>query len=210
MLKPKSKETASSPESKRKSAGQAAGKVSKPAAPAVSRKVATVANHSPTKPLRRSNTMPVKKSEPKTNPVLKKQPTHTGTSVAGSKPKVVSSSSNHKVSTDSTVQNITPNGVIQSNSSPTKYTTRPASAMDTSTSMIAKPSSPRKKTSLSPRKPVAAPGVRHPAIPTLTSPAGISPKKSVDSSFHTNIKERIQKEPIETEELQVCIAQILC
>ena len=87
---------------------------------------------------------------------------------------------------------------------------RPNSAMEMTQSHIAKPStSPKKKPGASPTKnftpasnftskqsAAVAPG-------SVISRVPVSEKKPVDSSFYSNIQNRVQNEAAETEELQV-------
>ena len=205
ILKPKAKDG----EAKRKPASQPA-KVTKPSTPAVTRKVAAVTAQSPTKPLRRSNTMPVRKPEAKANSLVpnKKLSTQPSSNVAVSKQKTLPTSMNTKSKPQTSIASSTSTTVTVAHSniaSPSKHTTRPSSAMEISVSHIAKPSSPRKRSSLSPRK-SSMTSSKPLAIPVLSavsnSPAAAG-KKPVDSSFYANIQDRVQNEAVETEELQV-------
>ncbi|XP_067937747.1 centromere protein J-like [Watersipora subatra] len=199
LLKPKAKDS-TPPEAKRKSSVSQSAKPNRPTAPPVTRKVAVPVNQ-PTKSLRRSNTMPAKKSEPK--PVVSQKKPSSQSSAANTKQKVMITTSSGRSKGQSGIAQPLATTSASNASSPVKsLSTRPSSAMETSTRLPAKPTSPRKKLSLSPRKPSASNSHKH--LPTPTSSASVSPvKKPVDSSFLANIIDRARKEAAETDELQV-------
>lgn len=213
VLKPKSKDPRP-PVGKHKSVNQSASKASKPVAPAVSRKVATVNAQSPTKPLRRSNTMPVKKNS--VVPSQKKPSVHqpassTGSATTNQKSPLTSTSVRQKPSTNI---NQPVSGLAHSNTtSPSKHPIgRPSSAMETSTSHIARPTSPRKRASLSPKKASVTQSSRQQVtsaavgLSDANGSSSVGVRKHVDSSFYANIQDRVQNEAVETEELQVSIS----
>lgn len=208
VLKPKAKEPCP-PEGRRKSTTKQAPKVLKPTVPTVSRKVANLGSRSPTKTLQRSNTMPARKPDQKPTIPQRKAPVEQPQSATNS----VKQKSPLSVTTSArTIKSVT-NAVQVGSVSPRKHnlpvTTRPSSALEMQTSHIAKPTSPRKKSSLSPKKQLTSMSPDKVLAQRLISAgaAGGSPigtaKKPVDSSFYSNIHHRVQNEEVETEELQV-------
>ena len=197
VLKPKTKETDNN---KKTTTKTISNKPKAPAAPSVSRKVASI-THSPSKStLRRSNTMPARKPEGKPVTQTRRSSTEQAPNAAALKQK--SPMTNSRISKPT----------VGTPTSPRKYMSsqRPNSAMEMTQSHIAKPStSPKKKPGASPTKnftpasnftskqsAAAAPG-------SVISRVPVSEKKPVDSSFYSNIQNRVQNEAAETEELQV-------
>jgi len=164
------------------------------AAPA-SRKVATVAPHSPTKPLRRSNTAPVKKAD--TKPLLqKRQSTDLSTAPAFSKQKSPLTSARGERSG------------FAGSASPRKVSVTPlrmTSFHDSSSVLTNKQPSPRKIPALSHTKSTKTLTTRS----QHTSPS-IAQRKPVDSSFYQNIQHRVKNEAVETEELEVGVLPYFC
>lgn len=209
LLKPRQKEVS---DAKKKNPSTSHKSVNKTETLPVARKVASVtstASPRKTNPLRRSNTLPPRKHEPihstnqqqlkSTSGSSSKRPLTSSHSSQQIKPKISSS-----VHPSATTKSIT--------HSPTKNSTvRPQSAMERSTpSYIAKPTSPRKTSSLSPVKQgvSTSDSSRTTSVITTSSVAAAAltaatPKGAVDSSFYSNIRKRVEGEAVESEELQV-------
>lgn len=205
VLKPRAKE----PETKQKTITKPSAKPKQAQAPSVARKVASV-THSPSKStLRRSNTMPARKPDQKPNTQTRRLSNEQPPNAAALKQK--SPHTNTRIAK--------PGGGTPT--SPRKYLSsqRPQSAMEMTQSHIAKPSSsPTKKLSSSPSKqstPLTSKPSTMTAMPSVTTAplsgthmsqsvdAKYSIKKPVDSSFYSNIQNRVENEGVETEELEV-------
>lgn len=194
VLKPRSKDAEN-----KKTTTKTLSNKAKTAVSAVARKVASVV-HSPSKSsLRRSNTMPARRPEAKSTTQTRRLSTEKAPNAASLKQK--SPQTNSRTSK--------PAGTP---TSPRKYVSsqRPNSAMEMTQSHIAKPStSPKKRLSLSssPTKHYtpSTSSIKQSGTgaASLISRVPVSEKKPVDSSFYSNIQNRVENEPAESEELQV-------
>lgn len=186
--KPKSKEQQPAERRNRSRNSQQQPTKSKTDTAPVARKVANVTNGSspPKNNLRRSNTLPVRKSQSLESKPQFEKPARRSATVKSKSATVV----NQKLSPKKDAS----------------YPARPASSTEGSgNSMIARLSSPRKQP-LSPSK-QSTPANNKPPVVTARSAVGTVGRSPVDSSFYANIEKRVKNEVKENEELEVSVVR---